>query len=109
MCVVILLTGPLQRITGCWRCFDVLSNKLASPLLMGTNQVFHEINSELDGNRGCGVKDLEVGVALHCILFADGWVTPLRKTGAEGIITRGDSLPSTQHEEAMGSRLWDVG
>lgn len=25
--------------------------------------------------------------------FTDGWVTPLRMTGSEGVITRGDSLP----------------
>lgn len=33
-------------------------------------------------------------------------MTPLRETVSEGIITRGDSLPSPHtHEEAMGSRL----
>lgn len=94
------------------------------PLLMGT-RVFREINSKLDHNRGCGVEDWKGvwggrGVALHCILFTDGWLTPLRKIwgwrhhyqrgfppvntwGGDGKQTLGSRLMTARRQTGFGS------
>lgn len=112
-----VLTGSLLCSTGCWHCcFDVLSNTLALPLFMGTTFSLKSTQSQIL------VIDVDVGLRAGVVVvmmvgvggspsypFTDGWVTPLRKTGAEGIITRGDSLGCRLMTACMhAGRLWQL-